>query len=77
MWLNFAKLETQPPKTRLALRQVTECTDWLLAKRNFDGHAEPEAVTLASDEARLRSDWLVACLLYLSASIPTSSPGAN
>ena len=73
VWVYFAKAESLAPRVKLALRQATECTDWLLAACNFDGL--PDAAALRSGEAALRVQWLVTCLLYLSTHVVATEGG--
>ena len=53
-------------RLRLALGQLEECTDWLLAACDADGRrGAVDWVALRSDEGHAKSEWLVVTILYI------------
>ena len=53
-------------RLRLALGQLEECTDWLLAACDADGRrGAVDWAALRSDEGLAKSEWLVVTILYI------------
>jgi hypothetical protein len=53
-------------RLRLALCQLEECTDWLLAACDADGRrGAVDWAALRSDEGHAKSEWLVVTILYI------------
>ena len=53
-------------RLRLALGQLEECTDWLLAACDADGRrGAVDWTALRSDEGHAKSEWLVVTILYI------------
>ena len=53
-------------RLRLALGQLEECTDWLLAACDADGRrGAVDWGALRSDEGLAKSEWLVVTILYI------------
>ena len=56
----------EPLGRRLALGQLEECTDWLLAACDADGRrGAVDWAALRSDEGLAKSEWLVVTILYI------------
>ena len=56
----------RPARLRLALCQLEECTDWLLAACDADGRrGAVDWAALRSDEGHAKSEWLVVTILYI------------